>query len=426
MTWRLLCFTAVVLGILACKKNVERADTSEMKAHAESRGRDPGERVEADPDNPEEEHLRNIVAVDSSGKSTCALDSTGDVYCWGLIERTGNENGYARPFKIEGMPAARDLRVRHSQFEAIAEDGRLYRWGRDVAPYYEPAPPPAHCKERPSHSCDEPRFELDPKLDPELAARDHPADVVLPKQDGLLRAPQSRSTRRAFFSRITTEGEFLVGRGLLLKQTGEVILPGHGATRLPASSTLVALLPTETNDGNVLNCFVDSTPTVRCVPDAAAGNSAGAEQKTLTLPTAVRSAGSGEMPGGLVALDDGRVAWWRGDLQVEVHPHVQGIVQVDGDPFVACGLDAEEQVHCWQNLPADDPRSRPTPVPEVSGAQAIAVGSHSCALLPDGRVKCWGANSAGQSGVGIKSTRVEKPRYVLAPAEPAEEKRGVG
>jgi len=47
------------------------------------------------------------------------------------------------------------------------------------------------------------------------------------------------------------------------------------------------------------------------------------------------------------------------------------------------------------------PSTNPMVVPGVTGAVAIAAGTnHTCALLNNGDVKCWGANDYGQLGIG--------------------------
>jgi hypothetical protein len=49
----------------------------------------------------------------------------------------------------------------------------------------------------------------------------------------------------------------------------------------------------------------------------------------------------------------------------------------------------------------------------VGSASAVAAGgNHSCALLTDGALLCWGANERGQTGTGLPGTAVITPAYV--------------
>jgi alpha-tubulin suppressor-like RCC1 family protein len=86
-----------------------------------------------------------------------------------------------------------------------------------------------------------------------------------------------------------------------------------------------------------------------------------------------------------------------------------------------CALLDDGRVKCWGSngfgqLGLDDTQNRgPTPatmgaaLPAVAlgaSAKALSVGAyHACVILIDGRVKCWGLNTYGQLGVGDKKDR---------------------
>jgi len=70
-----------------------------------------------------------------------------------------------------------------------------------------------------------------------------------------------------------------------------------------------------------------------------------------------------------------------------------GGITSDGGPSVDAGLDGGDKL--------------PLPCATATGAVCdVSVGyTHACALLRDGRVKCWGPNSFGELGIGDRSTR---------------------
>ena len=92
-------------------------------------------------------------------------------------------------------------------------------------------------------------------------------------------------------------------------------------------------------------------------------------------------------------------------------------VDVSSTAVHSCALRANGRVACWGDNGAgqlgDGTKSNSNVPVEVSGlsdAIAVSVGaSHSCALTADGTVYCWGANESGQLGTGAAGADVTTP-----------------
>jgi len=93
-----------------------------------------------------------------------------------------------------------------------------------------------------------------------------------------------------------------------------------------------------------------------------------------------------------------------------------GIVAVDAGEQHACALDQGGGVHCWGlgndgqlGDGANQHRLQPVqPLGLSSGVAAIALGgAHSCALMQDGSVRCWGLGAYGALGNGSTDSRNE-------------------
>lgn len=95
---------------------------------------------------------------------------------------------------------------------------------------------------------------------------------------------------------------------------------------------------------------------------------------------------------------------------------LNNVVAIAAGDFHACALLSSTEVVCWgaggsgqlgdDNGYADAPRASPVRVVGggagvLTGAVAIAAGrAHTCAVLSDASVACWGANNSGQLGIG--------------------------
>lgn len=107
------------------------------------------------------------------------------------------------------------------------------------------------------------------------------------------------------------------------------------------------------------------------------------------------------------------------------------VVQLSGVTALAagrnhtCALLEDGSVRCWganhdgqlgRGTSGDSGFAIPAPVPGLEGVASLMAGySHNCAVLATGVVKCWGSNQYGQLGLGDTATRtspVEVPGIV--------------
>jgi alpha-tubulin suppressor-like RCC1 family protein len=91
-----------------------------------------------------------------------------------------------------------------------------------------------------------------------------------------------------------------------------------------------------------------------------------------------------------------------------------GPTQVAAGGAHSCALFSTGMVRCWgsgasgqlgygdtQNIGDDENVGVPDPVATGGNPVELAAGAnHTCALLPDGTVRCWGLNASGQLGIG--------------------------
>ncbi len=98
------------------------------------------------------------------------------------------------------------------------------------------------------------------------------------------------------------------------------------------------------------------------------------------------------------------------NVPVEV-PGISGATQIAAGGSHACAIVAAGNVKCWGgnrhgqlgNGTIDDRSLVPTGVIGVAGATDVAAGPlHTCAVVAGGAVKCWGWNERGQLGNGTK------------------------
>jgi len=89
---------------------------------------------------------------------------------------------------------------------------------------------------------------------------------------------------------------------------------------------------------------------------------------------------------------------------------ITGVTQVSAGLDFACAVNGAGAIYCWgdntyaqigQGAASNQPVNVPVVVPMPGSKKATQVSCanyHSCALMTDGSVACWGRNNSGQSG----------------------------
>ena len=97
-------------------------------------------------------------------------------------------------------------------------------------------------------------------------------------------------------------------------------------------------------------------------------------------------------------------------------PGVAGATAVVAGSGFSCALLADRSAVCWgddsdgeigDGAPSTTPRA-PTPVMGLGGARSLSAHwQHTCAIVSDGSVACWGSNASGQLGDGTVVNRAQ-------------------
>lgn len=306
--------------------------------------------------------LSDITAIDAGRAHTCALRADGSVWCWGANAhgQTGDAGG-AVATRIQQVPLAEPvvaLTVGGDTSCAIGVSGVWSCWGAQIPGYTSDQPVPVATT-----------FSPDTRI-------------------------------------VISDTQFCVAA-----TTGVTCWSGPAPDGFSPADTAGALHLRGFADGSVCAVFNDrlacwdasGSPTTIAAPGIV--DSSGGDGFRCVSVRAGRVLCTGKNDVGQLAT--------RGVAESTSYVTVEfgssGASLSAGTAHV-CGLWQLGSVRCWGrgyegqlgSADTDGLRSSPDPVtPPLTAVRALATGAHhTCGLRVDGTVSCWGANDAGQIGVG--------------------------
>jgi alpha-tubulin suppressor-like RCC1 family protein len=221
---------------------------------------------------------------------------------------------------------------------------------------------------------------------------------------------------------------------ITMSPTNPQILAGQ-TRQFSATSPLT---PTAIAGGGYHTCLMFPDATIRCAGANSWGQLGNGGFANASTPTPVTGITTASTVGAGIEhtcslLADGTIRCWGtnyvgqlGDGTTaglsEVPKPVQGIANAIGlavGGFHNCALLSDRSVKCWgRNQDGQvgngdnttDVRAPDLPVSGLAAVSAITAGGyHSCALMPDSTVRCWGRNTRGQLGNGSDSFWASTP-----------------
>ena len=377
------------------------------------------------------------MRLGASFHTSCAIDGAGALFCWGDNSRgqlgLGHTEARWTPTRLDIAPV-REVVGGETHACALAEDGSVWCWGDggrlgdgtttdglspvrvlNVEGAVQIAAGDAHtCARTANHEVwcwgDGGAGQLGEGM---TANRTEPVRAMLPAE-GVIDLGAGGDTTCAI---LETTGLMCwgggksgqIGDGAFLDRDLPVSVPVAGARRVKG--------------GDLFTCALDGSGTLWCMGDNGSAQLGDGTLTDRSMPT-LSAEGVDDFSCGIdhiCVLSGGAVRCWGddsegedGDESLNDLVHAPGTTVALSGPAVAisaggdhtCAVLEDDRVMCWGNdavgelgdgTPAHS--NAPVEVVGVTGATGIAAGfRHTCAVAGS-RVYCWGSNLSGQCGV---------------------------
>jgi alpha-tubulin suppressor-like RCC1 family protein len=400
-------------------------------------------------------HLPEISHISAGGNHTCAMSATKEALCWGLGSSgqlgVGDLNSSNIPLAVHNLSPVGLIEAGQEYTCALQGDGVLKCFGTatdqrlgsgisgisnlpvEASPYQHAAslPPIAHAgvDQRVSHA------RLDPTHRPGSVFLDasqsyHPGGTTLtyqwtrvaPSSGASTHISSPASVRTAVswqedgvytFKLTLNDGQSLATDEVTIQSDDSLFAPPGPIALDTHRHTCIVLESGEINCfglgnsgqlGNGLNLSIPSlvkTSATRSIVQVATGNShTCAVDETGFHVSCWGNGSAGRLGQGVIASSL---------LPVDVNPAFGFPVrQISAGDEHTCVLLANEEVHCWGRGTSGQLGNRelsnqqsPVLVKNLNGTRKISSGGlFTCALNHDGRISCWGTNSYGELGDG--------------------------
>jgi alpha-tubulin suppressor-like RCC1 family protein len=358
--------------------------------------------------------LARVKAVSAGLASTCALTAAGEVYCWGdNTYRTfgaGREYALADP-TLMPVPNAVAVAVGRSSVCVANGAGQVLCWGENFG---------GELGDGTRHH----RQATDPFVLDLRAMGATPMTAAGSYHSCALAETTGPPSARCWGQNSNAQ----VGDGTTVSPR-----------LLPVSTTPMAAWPTSVQSGNSFTCALESNGTAQCWGLGTLGALGNGVLTRQTTPIAVAGGlgGTGlQLSAGwefaMALLADGTVKAWGTNAQGQLGDGTTaqrntpvsvlaaagtplgGITAVAAGAYHACFLKNDGTVWCvgsnsFGQLGTNNTTNSVWPVatqPLAGRAIGLTAGwYHTCALLDDGQIQCWGRNATGALGDGTTTDR---------------------